>query len=172
VKALVYNRLVAIHEGLLNSCELLLCSWDNAVGGVVRMLHELSSLYFQSGLFIKYIIGSILSGNVTGIDVLVCVSSLITLSTSSLPCLDALFLPFPDLQYNVRRDFFLSLSIVVVTIVVFNFIITGKEVVLTRLGLVCNFFTICFFASPLSTMVRTIERDNNHNGTLCYLRVA
>ena len=35
----------------------------------------------------------------------------------------------------------------------YTFLVSEVSTVLTQLGIICNFFTICFFASPLSTMV-------------------
>ncbi len=61
-------------------------------------------------------------------------------------------------QYTVRRDVSISLSIIATAIIYFTFFVSEKPVAMARLGIVCNFFTICFFASPLSTMVSSMYR--------------
>ena len=42
-----------------------------------------------------------------------------------------------------------------------NYFITDNDAALFRLGLLCNFFTVLFFASPLSTMVSCVEQTTH-----------
>lgn len=57
------------------------------------------------------------------------------------------------MQYYVRRDFVTAASIVFSTIAYYFLFVSDQTTAITHLGIICNFFTICFFASPLSTMV-------------------
>ena len=57
-------------------------------------------------------------------------------------------------QYFVRRDFAAAL-VIVLSVVAYYIVLTSSQhqAIMNQLGIICNFFTICFFASPLSTMV-------------------
>jgi uncharacterized protein with PQ loop repeat len=61
------------------------------------------------------------------------------------------------LQYFVRRDFIVAALIVSSIAAYFSLFASDQGSSITQLGLVCNFFTICFFASPLSTMVSLVQ---------------
>lgn len=59
-------------------------------------------------------------------------------------------------QFYVRRDFAVAVTIIAVVICYFTVFVYEHEKATTQLGIVCNFFTIIFFASPLATMVRQL----------------
>ncbi len=58
------------------------------------------------------------------------------------------------LQYFIRRDFAVALTVVTSLVIYYNYFVSDYHTIVTQLGIICNFFTICFFASPLSTLVR------------------
>ncbi len=62
-------------------------------------------------------------------------------------------LKFLHSQPRVQRDVTVAMVIVVPVVVYYTCIATGESSRLVQLGLICNFFTILFFASPLTTMV-------------------
>lgn len=45
--------------------------------------------------------------------------------------------------------------VIVLSVVAYYGVLSSSqhEAIMNQLGIICNFFTICFFASPLSTMV-------------------
>ena len=55
-------------------------------------------------------------------------------------------------QTPLYRDFIIASSIVGV-VILYVTVIAAQQTRLSHLGIIANFFTICFFASPLSTMV-------------------
>ena len=59
----------------------------------------------------------------------------------------------PPTQYGIRRDFTIAVAIVLPIVLYYSIFVSEMSTILTQLGIICNFFTICFFASPLSTMV-------------------
>ena len=59
-------------------------------------------------------------------------------------------------QYYIRRDFALALTIIATVVGYFTVFVYDSSKATAQLGIVCNFFTIIFFAAPLATMVRTL----------------
>lgn len=47
----------------------------------------------------------------------------------------------------------MALSIVLTVVGYYRLVASDYSSSMNQLGIICNFFTICFFASPLSTMV-------------------
>jgi hypothetical protein len=59
-------------------------------------------------------------------------------------------------SYYVRRDFGLALTIIATVVAYFTVFVYDSSKTTAELGIVCNFFTIIFFAAPLATMVTTL----------------
>ena len=78
---------------------------------------------------------------------------------------DTVLFPSPSLtsllplQYVVQRDVSVAAVIILPTTIYYSFFAADHATVMTQLGVICNFFTIMFFASPLSTMVKSKKRN-------------
>ena len=65
-----------------------------------------------------------------------------------------ILLSIVPMQYYVRRDFAIALTIIATVLCYFTMFVYDSAKATSQLGIVCNFFTIIFFAAPLATMVR------------------
>ena len=62
-----------------------------------------------------------------------------------------------SLQFKVQRDFVCALATVLSICLYYTFFVSDHDRVVNQMGIVCNFFTILFFASPLINMVRSLS---------------
>ena len=56
----------------------------------------------------------------------------------------------------MHQDFAVAVTIIATVVCYFTVFVFESSKATTQLGLVCNFFTIIFFAAPLATMVTTL----------------
>ena len=63
---------------------------------------------------------------------------------------------YSPVQSEVKMHTGVAFLVIMAVIVYSNYFINDNDAVLFRLGLLCNFFTVLFFASPLSTMVSCV----------------
>lgn len=66
----------------------------------------------------------------------------------------AVFHAYAEKKVPVRRDVAIATATICGVVVYFMCVEYGA---LVKLGLVCNFFTVCFFASPLATMAEVVR---------------
>lgn len=78
--------------------------------------------------------------------------TIISLKTRYVPSYTVTTHTYTPSQKPLVRDIIIT-GAVIGAIMLYVFLIVEGRVRLSHLGLIANFFTICFFASPLSTMV-------------------
>ena len=70
------------------------------------------------------------------------------------------------LQFKIQRDFTIVLVTVLSISTYYTYLVSDHERVMNQMGVVCNIFTIIFFASPLINMVRSLYSTHAHMHTL------
>ena len=67
-------------------------------------------------------------------------------------------IPSASSQSRVQRDVTAAAAIVFPVAIYYCWLVSDEGSKLTQLGVICNLFTILFYASPLSTMVSGLCR--------------
>ncbi|XP_065909210.1 sugar transporter SWEET1-like [Dysidea avara] len=78
-------------------------------------------------------------------------------------CYIVVYFVYTTNKSEVKMHTGVAFLVIMAVIVYSNYFINDNDAVLFRLGLLCNFFTVLFFASPLSTMAEVFKTKSTES---------